>query len=699
MYKEDEYLGRIGNNMKDIINSPFFLFGLLIKISAIAIFLPILTTEYYLPFITNSLIDFHPDPWLSWLENSGTNLAFPYGYIMWITLLPLHTLGIFFGISLEYSYALTLLICDFILLLTLCNILKGRNKLILFGYWLSPVVILATYALGLNDLIPALYLTLSIYFLSQQRLKLSGMFIAFSISAKLSMLLVFPFFIIYLFNNKPLRQLINDFVLGFLLVFLILGLPFLFSSSGMSMLFGNPQLSDILSLSFEITKGSIVYILPILFGIMFYFVWKIKRLNFDLFMAISGVVFLSIVILTPSASGWFIWAIPFLIFYQALSGRRSVLFVSLFSFLFVISILLKQKFYLYNGTEIYLGPIISNYALNDDQSLLSLLDTSIFAIGIVLAIRMWKESISDNYFFRQSRKPFVVGIAGDSGSGKDTLSDAVKELFGDHSTVALSGDDYHLWDRHKPMWQVMTHLNPMANDLNRFNRDLITLVDGKPISSRFYDHETGKMSKPVKIESNDFIFASGLHALYLPQTRDCYNLKIFLDMDEGLRRHLKIKRDVEARGHSLDRVLDSIQVREEDTERFIKSQKQYADLIISLQPIREGVFNDSEIQDGKQLKVMITTFKGLNDISLNRVLVGLCGLHVDMNVNNDGSEVSMSIEGDASKEDIEMAAKIICPNTVEFFDIKPQWYDGALGIMQLITVFHIDQVLTKRYIT
>ena len=52
------------------------------------------------------------------------------------------------------------------------------------------------------------------------------------------------------------------------------------------------------------------------------------------------------------------------------------------------------------------------------------------------------------------------------------------------------------------MWQVMTHLNPMSNDLDGYSRDLLSLVDGKSISTRLYDHATGKMSKPVKIESN-----------------------------------------------------------------------------------------------------------------------------------------------------------------------------------------------------
>ena len=149
-------------------------------------------------------------------------------------------------------------------------------------------------------------------------------------------------------------------------------------------------------------------------------------------------------------------------------------------------------------------------------------------LGIVLANRMWRETVTKNDYFRLSQKPFGIGIAGDSGSGKDTTAEMLTGLFGSHSVSHLSGDSYHLWDRKIPMWKVMTHLNPMANDLDRFSQDLISLSDGKSIRVRDYNHSSGKMTKEKLLKSNDFIIASGLHALYLPVLRDCYNLAIYL---------------------------------------------------------------------------------------------------------------------------------------------------------------------------
>jgi hypothetical protein len=238
----------------------------------------------------------------------------------------------------------------------------------------------------------------------------------------------------------------------------------------------------------------------------------------------------------------------------------------------------------------------------------------------------------------------------------------------------------------------------MANDLEGFCSDLVRLADGKNINSRHYDHQTGKMSKPLTVCSNDFIIASGLHALYLPILRDCYNLKIYLDMDEGLRRHFKINRDVDRRGHNLTQVLSSLERREPDSERFIRPQAKHADLIFSLNPIQPRLL---EVQDNAQplrLKLVAITRHGFNELSLNRILVGVCGLHVDIIVNDDKGEVQMTIEGETSAADVALAAEMLCPQVLEFLDVPPRWDDGMLGLMQLITLSHISQVLTKRFI-
>ena len=612
--------------MKKMFLHPMFMIGLAVRLVLIVCMAPLAVTEWYAPFLDVSTSVLTADPWSTWIARGGTPVAFPYGYAMWVAFLPMTLVAKLTGLPLLYAYHLTILAADFCLLLTLRRLLPDRQRLLLLAYWLSPIIILASYGLGLNDLIPALLLCLSIVFVRQVELKLAGALLAAAISAKLSMVVALPFFAIYLFNNRPLRTRLPKFLSGFGLSILLLWVPFLFSGAGIQMLLGNPEMGKIYQLAIGLAGNVSIYVVPLLYLVMLYVAWRVRRLNFDLFQAITGMAFLLIVLMTPASPGWFVWCLPFLALYQSMSGRMAILLVGMFSATYVLSTLLVTQLKFANGNELALGAALHASGQLGIQAT-SLLHTGMVAIGLVLAIRIWREAISRNDFFRLSRKPFVVGVAGDSGAGKDTFADAITGLFGEHSVVKLSGDDYHLWDRQKPMWQVMTHLNPMANDLEGFCNDLVSLTDSKSVLSRHYDHQTGRMSKPFQIESNDFIIASGLHALYLPVLRECYNLKIYLDIDEGLRRHFKLKRDVQQRGHTVERVLGSFEKREPDSERFIRPQSNHADLILSLQPIHSRMLEDLDDKHPLRLKLVVNTRNGFNELTIHRVLVGVCGLH------------------------------------------------------------------------
>ncbi len=557
--------------MKKLYLHPLFSIGILLRLGLMLTMAPTAVSMWYTPFLNSSLSTFTLDPWATWVGNGGQLEAFPYGYGMWLVFLPLSLLAKFLQIPTEYGYSLTMLVIDFALLRVLNILIPMRPRLLLATYWLSPIVMLATYIYGLNDLIPALFLCISIYYIRTLNLKLAGFFLAFAISSKFSMVIALPFFVIYLFNNKSLRSYFKEFITGFLIIFLLFGLPFLFSNAALHMLFENPELLKIYSLAFNLNGDISIFIVPLIYVLVLYMTWKMNRINFDLFHATMGIAFLLIILMTPAIPGWFIWAVPFLVFYQANSGRKAMVLIGLFSFLYLISSLLVVPPRFTSGSEIKVASYLLLFGKLGYHAP-SIIHSCMVAIGLILVMRIWQEGIKNNNFFRLSRKPFLIGIAGDSGTGKDTLSEAITDVFGSHSVVKLSGDDYHLWDRQKPMWQIMTHLNPMANDLESFSNDIISLADGKQIHKMHYNHHTGKMSKPSYINSNDYIIVSGLHALYLPIIRDCFNLKIYLEMNEELRKFLKIKRDVEERGHRLEKVLESFEKRIADAKRFIHPQ-------------------------------------------------------------------------------------------------------------------------------
>lgn len=678
--------------MKKLYLNPLFALGLVVRLLLVMLVLPAPVSNWYVPFLDVSTQQAVLDPWGAWLLAGGTPAAFPYGYVMWLTFLPLTLLCKLLGAPLVLGYGGTLVLADIGLLAVLRRMVACTDRLLLATYWMSPIVIVASYVFGFNDLVPVLLLALALSFARAARLSWAGVMLMGAISAKLSMALALPFFVIYLLHNRALRQYLRFFGKGLGAGVVLFILPFLLSPAGLAMLVTNPEMVKVYRLAFNLDGHTLIYLVPLVYMLMLYAAWRIRRLNFELFNAMMGMAFLLVVLLTPASPGWFIWTLPLLVAYQVSTNRVGIALTALFSVLYVFSSLLLSR-------DAALAAMLAQIGMESARASVftSLVHTTMVATGVVLAVRIWRETVSRNDYFRLSRQPFVIGVAGDSGAGKDTFSDAIKGLFGSHSVATLSGDDYHLWDRQKPMWQVMTHLNPMANDLEGFANDLVALTDGKAINARHYNHATGRMSRPFQTQSNDFIIASGLHALYLPILRECYNLSVYLDIDEDLRRHFKIERDVHKRGHTLEKVLTSFERREPDSARFIRPQAGHADLVLSLKPIHPRMLAEAG-KGALRFKLVARSRHGLNELSLMRVLVGVCGLHVDMVVSDDGYEVELAIEGETSAQDIEMAARMISPRIFEFLDLRPDWQDGVMGLMQLITLSHINQALTKRFI-
>lgn len=688
-------MGTRGDLMKKLFLHPVFHIGFLIRVLMVIIILPKATTEWYVPFLDTTTSQFTLDPWKFYLDQGGLFTAFPYGYMMWLIFLPFTVISKLAGLPIYIGYGFTLILADLGLLIVLYKLLPGRERLLLGAYWLSPIILLATYWLGFNDLIPVLLLSLALYFTQKLRLVFAGILSIAAVSAKLSMVLAIPIFFIYLIRNRALRQLFPDYLKGITLAGLVLCLPFAFSSSGIYMLFSNPEMDKIYQLVLFLGAHTQLYILPMLYIVVLYLTWRLRRLNFNLFISVLGMTFLLVVLLTPASPGWFIWILPFLIMYQAMSGGVATALVWIFSVLYVLDSLIVMPAPSFAfGNQLLLPTITLPEQIMTRVP--SLLLTMMAAIGIILALRIWRESVSSNDYFRLSRKPFVIGISGDLGAGKDTLSNSLKGLFGSHSVTLLSGDDYHLWDQHKPMWQVMTRLNPKANNLETFANHLVALIDGKHVHSRRYDYRTGKMGRPFLLKGNDFIIVNGLHALFLPSIRTCYDLSIYLDTDERLRHYFMQRHHANQYSSDPEHIKLTIEKQLPDSIRFIHPQAKHADLVMSLQPIHPHTLFDPIRKEPVRIKLSIRSRSGLNELSLTRVLVGVCGLHVDTTTDNEINETIMSIEGETSAEDIAMAAKMLVPRIMEFLDISPQWADGVLGLMQLIVLTHINQALNKR---
>ncbi len=90
---------------------------------------------------------------------------------------------------------------------------------------------------------------------------------------------------------------------------------------------------------------------------------------------------------------------------------------------------------------------------------------------------------------------FIIGVSGDSGSGKTTFTNAIRQIFGPDLVATITLDDYHKYDREERKRLDITPLHPDANNLAQLEADVARLKEGYAI------HKTGLQPRDRHVRS------------------------------------------------------------------------------------------------------------------------------------------------------------------------------------------------------
>jgi phosphoribulokinase len=184
-------------------------------------------------------------------------------------------------------------------------------------------------------------------------------------------------------------------------------------------------------------------------------------------------------------------------------------------------------------------------------------------------------------------RPVILGVVGDSASGKTTLTRGLVRVLGEENVTHVCTDDYHKFDRKQRAESGITPLHPDCNYLDIIAQHIRHLHRGEPILKPVYRHQDGTFGAPVYIKPERFTLIDGLFGYYVPETRELYDVRVFLNPPEELRRRWKVQRDCSRRGYTTDQVLADLDRREADSESFIRPQRRYADMLVSFMPTDE----------------------------------------------------------------------------------------------------------------
>jgi uridine kinase len=184
----------------------------------------------------------------------------------------------------------------------------------------------------------------------------------------------------------------------------------------------------------------------------------------------------------------------------------------------------------------------------------------------------------------RAKRPYLIGVAGGSNSGKTTITERLEEIMGDEHLSLIRLDSYYIERSREPM-EVRVAANydhPDAFDWELLNDHLAALTAGASVDVPIYDYAIHDRSDRCQtVRPSKVVVVEGILVLWEPRLRERFDLKIFVDTPADLRIIRRLKRDVAERGRTPESILDQyLATVRPSHELFIEPSKRYADVIV-----------------------------------------------------------------------------------------------------------------------
>ena len=181
-------------------------------------------------------------------------------------------------------------------------------------------------------------------------------------------------------------------------------------------------------------------------------------------------------------------------------------------------------------------------------------------------------------------KPFVIGIAGGTGSGKTTIAQRIAGAVADADVALIEHDSYyrdlsHLSDEER---QAVNFDHPDALDTELLVAHLELLRAGSAVDIPRYDfasHTRRLQAQPLA--PKPLVLVEGILVLADARLRAAFDLKIYVDTDADIRILRRLQRDIEERGRSFESVREQYNATVRPMHlMFVEPSKRWADVIL-----------------------------------------------------------------------------------------------------------------------
>ncbi len=180
--------------------------------------------------------------------------------------------------------------------------------------------------------------------------------------------------------------------------------------------------------------------------------------------------------------------------------------------------------------------------------------------------------------------PFIVGVAGGTGSGKTTVARKIAEALPAEMVTILEHDSYY-FDRGDLSYDERCLLNfdhPSSLETQLLVSHVHSLREGVAVEVPMYDfkiHRRGPSTR--RIEPTPIVVVEGILLFSDASLRETLDLKLFVDTDADVRVLRRVRRDMEKRGRSFESVRDQYYKTVRPMHlQFVEPSKRWADVIL-----------------------------------------------------------------------------------------------------------------------
>lgn len=216
----------------------------------------------------------------------------------------------------------------------------------------------------------------------------------------------------------------------------------------------------------------------------------------------------------------------------------------------------------------------------------------VFVAGVVL--KLLREPRATNFRHKiqnrmrdrgqsETKRSFVIGIAGISGSGKSSIARALANEL--KSAAVLELDSYYRDLSHLSIEEreQQNFDHPQALDSEALIADIVMACQGEEICCPNYDFVTHtRKGNGRRLAAQDFLIVEGLFTLHWPELRDLFGAKIFVEISNEVAFERRMRRDVRDRG----RTPESVRLQYEKSvwpmaEEFVLPSRAHVELVVS----------------------------------------------------------------------------------------------------------------------